>query len=468
MGIILIEFENALAKSKIEMPLVSSSFNEAGEDYHEMHMTDKAQTSVFGIHTPIVMINNIIIDFGDVLSFTLSSKGKLPILSMTVKDRYGLIKNIDKPGVDNEVRVQILPRFEDAYKKINLTFYISKINVYDKTLDLMCTYKLPALTASQYKAFGEIDTYTLFKTIAKETRLGFATNISELSDKRYMYCDFSSYLDILGNEISYADSTNHILDWWIDFWDNINLADIKERYTTVDPDEDIMLWAIGLTDETTVDVTPEPVEMPAVLIDHPAFNTSEMYVAKYDISNSPSSNAAGTDNVYGIYEDSKSDYEDHVIQFGDVKKDIFIHYEYKGENYGDYNYIWESCLRNDYLRNMQIESIKVTLKTPMLALMRGHKVNFIHYVNDENIENRLKTLEEEELINRKVDSNIPLSKYDMPENFRFANGNFLVDRTVSAQYLIKDVEISYNEGEWDYVLTLIKPLDTKVKLINEE
>ena len=56
----------------------------------------------------------------------------------------------------------------------------------------------------------------------------------------------------------------------------------------------------------------------------------------------------------------------------------------------------------------------------------------------------------------------------MPEDFRLANGNFLVDSTVSAQYLIKDVEISYNEGEWDYVLTLIKPLDTKVKLINEE
>jgi L-2-hydroxyglutarate oxidase LhgO len=67
MGIILTEFDNTLVKSKIEMPLMSSSAAEAGEEYHDMHMTDKAQTSVFGIHVPIIMINNTIVDFGDVI-----------------------------------------------------------------------------------------------------------------------------------------------------------------------------------------------------------------------------------------------------------------------------------------------------------------------------------------------------------------------------------------------------------------
>lgn len=466
MGIIYTEFDNTLEKSEIIMPLLSSSKAEAGEDYHDMHMTDKAQTMVFGIHTPIVVINNTNIDFGHVLHFKLSSKSVLPTLSLTVKDRYGIIKNIDRPTIDNEVRIQILPKFENAYKKINLTFYITSVRINGDQISLYCAYKLPKLVSSQFKSFGKLDTYSLFKTAAIETKLGFATNISKTLDNRYVYCNNKSILDMLNEEINYSDNTTHVLDWWIDYWDNINLVDIKDRYNTIDHDEDLQIWAAGQIYETIAGNEPTPELVPAVINDHPAFANSELYVSNHVIKTNPGINYGGTDKVYAIYNDSNVDYNDYLIQNSrHVKNDYFVNFEYIGENYGNYNYLWSKCIRHSLISNMNLETVTVTMNTPVLALMRGHKVNFIHYVNDENVENRIQALEETGLVSRKnMQSNINLNKYDVSSAVKLSNGNFIVDRSISAQYLINGVEIIYDNNKWKYILTLVKNLDSRVSL----
>lgn len=465
MGVILKEFDNTLEKSNIIMPLLSSSTREAGDDYQN-EKTDKSQTLTFGIQVPLIMINKTIIDFDSVLYFNITSSGKLPILSLTFIDKFELITNIDKPGKDNEVRVQILPKFENAYKKINLTFFISDIKVNGTLISLSCSYKLSSLTSSQYKAFGEVDTYSLFRKIAQDTKLGFASNISALSDNRYVYCNNKSLLDIMESEIEISNSSEHILDWWIDFWDNINLADIKERYNTVDNEEDMQIWVTGQITDVTVDQEVVPFKTTAVINNNPGLSSSELFVSEYTAITSPGGNVnQGTDIVYSIYEDNESDYNDYFVQDGDIKKDIFVHFEYLGENFGSYNYTLAKNLRETYIRKMNSEQVKVTMRTPVLGLMRGHKVNFIRYVNNDKVENRIKALEEHNFIDRNVESNIPLSKYDIPEDQRLANGNFILDRTVSAQYLISEVEIKYEDNKWEYILTLIKPASTNTSIL---
>ena len=114
MSIITVELDNTLPQSEIIMPLLSPSHAESG-DKNAQNATEKAQTSVFGIQTPLIQINSTIIDFDAVHYFALKSNGPLPELIMTVQDRYELINNIDKPGLDNEVRIQILPKFDNAY-----------------------------------------------------------------------------------------------------------------------------------------------------------------------------------------------------------------------------------------------------------------------------------------------------------------------------------------------------------------
>ena len=466
MSIINLEFDNTLTKSEIIMPLMSSSRAQAGENFPDNNYTDKMQTSVFGIQTPLIMINTVVISFDAIHSFNLSSTGSLPSLSMSVEDKYELINNIDKPSMDNEVRIQIIPRFDNAYKKINLTFFISDIEVNGKYINLTCIYKLPKLTSSNFKTFGEIDTYNLFKTIATDTGLGFASNLAELTDKRFIYCNNKSYLNLMNSEITMADNSNHVLDWWIDLWDNVNIVDIKERYEAIDSNEDMMIWVAGQVNEVTADVETVPSKVVASINNLPMYNNSELYVKEYTINSNPGSSlGSGTDKVYSIYNAETKEYMDYLVQDGDIKEDIFLMYEYVGENYCSYNYMLSKRLRDTYLQKINSETIKVTLQSPLLGLMRGHRVNFIRYVNDDKIENKLVSLEEAGIIDRNVESNIPLTDYEMDKTTNAAS--YKIDKTTSGQYLIIGVEIIYDDKGWSYILDLAKPASSKTTILNK-
>lgn len=470
MGIITLEFDNTLEHSEIIMPIMSSSVAESGDSYHDSGLTDKAQTSVFGIQVPLIMINSTVINFDAIKYFSLKSIGRTPELSIIVEDRYELINTLDKIGLDNEVRIQILPRFDNAYKKINLTFYISNVRVNGSNIQLTAIYKLPKLLSTEFKSYGNINTYNLFKNIATETGLGFATNISDSMDARYVYCNNMSLLNLMDDEIQYSAAPDTIIDWWIDLWNNINLVDIRERYEHVDSDEDLKIWIANQIYEVTVDNETTPELVTAVINDYPAFAMSELFVNKYVTNLNPGAQALnGSDKVYSIYNESIEEQVDCLVQDGDIKKDIFTVFEYIGENIGEYNYMLSKRLRTGFLQKINSESISVTLQSPLLGLMRGHKVNFIHYINDDKIENRLKSLESQGIINRNVESNISLSDYELQNDDKeyVYDGKFVVDRTVSGQYLITGINIIYANNKWEYILTLTKPASTKPNIINE-
>jgi hypothetical protein len=269
------------------------------------------------------------------------------------------------------------------------------------------------------------------------------------------------------HEITNSDSSVHIIDWWIDLWDNLNLVDIKERYEAIDSKEDMMIWIAGQMNEVT-DNEILPMKVPASLTTLPMYNNSELFVKDYSIKTSPGSSMAdGTDKVYSIYNMNSKEHFDYFVQDGDIKEDIFTKFEYIGENYGEYNYMLSKKLRDTFLQKFNSETVNITLKSPLLALMRGHKVNFIRYVNDDKVENKINKLEEAGVINRNVESNIPLDEYELKNNDN-KDGMFKLDRTASGQYLITGVNIIYSDNAWEYNLSLAKPASSKVSIINKE
>ena len=70
MSVIKVEYDHNLTKSEIVVPLLSTSAAESGDEYVN-DQTDKAQTKVFGIQVPLIMINNTVIDFDAVEYFCL-------------------------------------------------------------------------------------------------------------------------------------------------------------------------------------------------------------------------------------------------------------------------------------------------------------------------------------------------------------------------------------------------------------
>ena len=465
--LIEVVFDPAFKPEPLVMPIAEPTENDfennAEERKHELD-----QTKVYGVQVPMIAINNIFIDFSDVMDFSLKSIEALPTVRFTVHDKYGLIEAVETPGMDNEIRIDIIPKFENAYKKIELLFYINNIKANGKYLTVSGLYKYPGLSDTRFESFGEVSTYELFEEIAKNVKLGFATNVIKGdSDKRYVYCDYKSYNSILNREICLGGSDNEILDYWVDFWNYIVLADMKERYESIDTDEQIKIWVAKSTIENNMSVEIEPVETVAVLTNHPTASTSELYIKGFDVANkSGFQMTEGTDRVYSVYENDKWEHSDTLVVDGDVKKDIFTRFDYIGEIYAKYNYLKQKCLRTSFLQKVNSETIKVTLGSPIFGLMRGDKVNLFWYKNDDMLQQKLDELNDMGVINKydDIELNIPVvSSTDGVNNPD--NGAFMLDRAISGQYLITACELSFIGGQWQYIMTLNKPANQKPDII---
>ena len=458
MGKINIKFDNKLKQSDIIVPLTNSSVKESGPSYID-NQPEIQQTLVYGIQAPLIMINRIVVDFNEVIDFNLKSVGPLPSLSMTVRDRFGLINTLDNPNLDNEIRIQILPKFEKAYKKINLTFYISNVRINNDMITVTGLYKLPKLSSSIFKSFGDISMYKLCESIANETGLGFASNISNSNDNRYIYCDNKSYIELLSREITHSSISSsqdklQVLDWWVDMWNNLNLVDIYERYNSTDSDEDMKIWVSNQPYDMKEGDVIVPIQTLAVITNHPSMRNTELFTNKIDIHNKTGAQLiSGTDRVYSVYFDGKFEHFDHMIQDGDVKKDIFTKYEYLGEVYGDYNYLMAEKIRSTFMQKINSESVEVTLNFPLLALIRGNKVNLVKYINDSMLESKKTNLNKENAIN----TNDAISNDNDSE--------FKIDESISGQYLITSSNIKYSKGNWEYTLVLNRPNSLKPKIL---
>lgn len=472
MGKILLKFDNNLKQEDIIIPLIETSGSESGGGRKDPNISGYQQTSVYGIVVPIVQINNIVVAFNDIKYFQLESVGHIPTVRVIVNDRYKLHSMIDTPSSDNKLRVQIIPPCDNTYKKINMTFYITEFNSYDNgTVGVEGVFLCKKFTEGQYKAFGEVDTYKLFEDIAKDTSLGFATNIENsdaqenvLGDKRYMYCDYKSYQQLFNQEIRRAPNDDtHIYDWWIDLYNNINLVNVYERYNTVDKDEDMMVWCTSGRKHYLEDEEQDPIQLPAYIHNNPLLQPSSLFVKNYEKINSFGAQISrGTDKVFTIYEVDSNECKSYLIQDGDVKRCNSVMCEYIGEVYGPYNYLKAEACYDTYKQKMNLETIRVTLSEPIFGLMRGDKVNFLWFDNDTTTSDKRNMLEDTGIIQdvnldvQSITNTNPVDRY----------GSFEQDMSVSGQYMIVACSVIYEDYEWKYVLDLQRPSSKTPHLLN--
>ena len=471
MGKIYLKFDNALKQEDIIMPLVDTSSAES-DGHGSTNISGYQQTSFYGVFSPLIQINNIVVAFRDIKYFKLDSTGKLPTVSIIVNDKYKLHSMIDTPSSDNKLRVQIIPPYDNAYKKINLTFYITNFTSYGSdSVHVEGSFFCSKFTEGQYKAFGEVGTYELFESVAHDTSLGFATNVdvdsngNALGDKRYMYCDYKSYQQIFNQEIRRAPNDNtHIYDWWVDFYNNINFVNVFERYNSIDSDDDMMVWCTSGVSHYLEGEKQDPIHVPAYIHNNPLSYPSSLRVDKYEKINSHGSQISkGTDKVFTIYEVDNNECKSYLIQDGDVKKCTSVMCEYMGEAYGPYNYLKAEACYDTYKQKMNLETIRVHLKEPVLGLMRGDKVNFLWFDNNSSISSKRESMEDIDVI-QPVELDIDNIPNSNPAN---KYGSFEQDMSVSGQYMIVGCSIVFENYEWQYILDLQRPASKTPHLLSD-
>ena len=456
MSVITVKFDNNLEFTPIEVPLRGPQEDEV--DKESTGIFAEAQTMLQGVCIPLIAIGDIVFEIEQILELTLYNTDTLPSIRATLDDSNHLLSDLQIPGRDNEIRLQILPPFDNAYKKINLTFFIDSINILGDDVTVSGKYKVPALYASRFVSFGEVNTYDLFEQIAKDCKLGFATNCeSNDVDKRYVYANNTNYNTVMSKQIRQSGTKDMIYDYWIDLWNNINLADIYERYYTKDSDEDMLVWIQkGWPVHLQKDDPVEPTEQVAMINNNPN-ETGPLKASEYNIiANTGKATTIGTDQVYTYYKNGEV--LDTLVQDGNVKKDVFVKYEYIGENIGDFDYLIAKNVRSSFINIINCNKIEVTINFPSLALMRGHQCLFTWYDNDFTAKNEMSYLDE-------PSTNVPMENQEEEINDVDA---FVVNKQISGQYLITGVVMSYNRGSWRQTLTLIRPQDEQHKYIEKK
>jgi hypothetical protein len=469
MSKIQIKSNHQLQQTPIVIPLLTPGGKEM-ENPFVGHNGDIKQTSLYGVRVPLIKINDVVVDALDVLYMELDGTGMLPRLNITVRDSRGTIKGLNNPSVDNnEIRVQILPRMENAYKKIDLTFYITQTDADDDIMNFTGVYKVMDLYKNRIKCFGQVSSYEMFEQLAHECKLGFASNITASNDKRYVYAPNISYLSLMQQAIGYSgDSGNSIqskilYDCWIDFWNNVNFADIYERFDSVDDDKDMMIYISRYKQPLSQNTMDEETYMytPATLSNHPIYMDTELFIDSYSNTNNSSLLSTGSDKVITIYNIDGGEALDYLLEDGKQKKTLNTVAQYIGENYEDFNYLLAKECREYMFSKMLDETIEVDVHSPLLQMMRGSKVNLRWY--DTNIHlARIK-----QSLNIKDDditTNIDTEPH--PTNDTNPNARFRVDKQVTGQYYILGNIITFADGEWNNHLRLTRPKDQKFKYLD--
>lgn len=455
MSAIVVKFDHNLTLSDIEVPLKAPQDSEVGEN--SGGITAEAQTMIQGVCTPILAINNIVFEIEQILELTLYNNDRLPSIRAVVNDSEHMLGDLELPGRDNEIRLQILPPFDNAYKKIDLVFFIDSIHIKESEVTVTGKYKVNDLYSSRFNSFGEINTYDLFETIAHDCKLGFATNCeSNDLDKRFVYANNSSYNTLMNKQIRQSGDQTLVYDYWVDLWNNINLADIYERYNAKDPAEEMLVWLQkGYPVHIQKDDPIEPEQQIALINNHP-IETGPLKASAYRVvNNSGKATFSGTDQVYTYYKNGE--FVDTLVQDGNVKKDVFTKYEYLGENIGEYDYLAARSIRKSFLDIVTCNSIEVTIDFPSLALMRGHQCLFTWYENNYTTKTNLQYMDD-------IESELPVDDQDQV----YEPDSYIVNKQISGQYLIYGVVIDYNRGKWKQKLTLVRPQDQVHKYINAE
>jgi len=454
MAQITVKYDPDLEIEQIEEPMYATSEDECAED----RPAEVQQTKITGILAPLIKVNKILILWDKVTRFSLDSTGFLPELYFTFRDDLGFTKSLDQPGNDNLVLLQILPPFENAYKKINLRFFIDDVSINGEMVTIFAKYNVPELYQDQIKAFGKITTYDYLDQVAKQCKLGLASNIDGTEDERYIYLRNTNFLNSITNEISISGKEDQVLDAWIDLRNYLIVCDMLERYNAID--SDIKVWtAPTVIPDTETGKEIEAKEEDAILSNAIGVRNTQLYITDYRVANSSGRNLrAGTDKVLQSYYIDKTEPFSVLIQDGDVKKDTFVKTIYRGEIFGDYDYFKSEICRRAFLQKINSNTIIVELATPLLGLERGGKVNLRWYEANE-----IATVIKNE---NEIETNIPDVEGEPNDDPQMMTLN----KQVSGQYFIIGTRIrffGFDQG-WKYTLILTRPTDQVNTYLEDE
>lgn len=438
-----------------------------------------------GTIIPIVKLNHLVLEKDNIESLSILYTDVVPTLHIVVKDNNNKFNFPDRPGLNNDVRVIIMPEADGKYKKISLTFYITEAVINeDKT---KATYKcilkhMPfiqqAVTSDVIKFPGctslfcnvpknnKPNMWELFHEVAEKCGLGFAAmkSTKEYVDRMPRIINHQSYKELIEYNISVGGTNDtQIYDGWVDLYGYLTLVDLyKAMNDPIEPSNLVIYNETGLSAHKNGMMMTDFQVSRRVITNHNMTGAlSNTDIAEYWENSTMSNiyehgtlnstfyfNPLGNNGVNGV--------EMNQIRIKENSKDGRYVEDYEINKYDGWSFVgceerniaYQKNVRDAYLSKIRGRMLTVLLKQPNYGLQRGTLVTVViekfDYKSKQMIASQTSVLYDELESERVLPDDIAppyngISQQDILHNDAIG----LIDPTLSGIYYIDGMRFDY-------------------------
>lgn len=227
--------------------------DELSMPYNEKNDKKLDKKSMAGISYPIICINDNFLEQDEITYMEISCDKFLPYIHLEIAPKTETLI-IKDPPKDGDIISVFIRTTTDVIVPLRCDFIIKNSNSGDKMvtnrhgiskLILDGTLFIPGIN-SQSKSFANFGTSKdALKAVAKQLRLGFATNdMNDTNDKQIWICPKSNIESYIKEIESHAwRDEQSFFKTWIDVYYNLNYINVNEALMSSDNDIDITAYS---------------------------------------------------------------------------------------------------------------------------------------------------------------------------------------------------------------------------------
>jgi hypothetical protein len=199
------------------------------------------ETSRWGVYVPLIMLNTQRFDFDQILYMTVDTNGRIPRISLSLKDYEGKF-NLDTPLDGDVVSLYLRPPDVDNQKPIRIDFDILSVSSdpNSKIFGIEGIMKIPGFFAEYCKSFQEKTSFEHLQDVCEDVGLGFASNETSTDDSMVRLCPFETYETFINETVSHTyKDDDSFFTWYIDPFYYLCLVNVNKQFSVEDKLEDV-------------------------------------------------------------------------------------------------------------------------------------------------------------------------------------------------------------------------------------
>lgn len=242
-----------------------------------------------GAWVPIVAVRTIMFGADEIRYMNVSFTGRLPRLSLTVKDHLQKF-TVNFPLDGDVVSVYLRPPDKDNQRPIRMDFDIMTISSSpaQQTYTFSCILKVPGLFGETCRSFGPGTSYDHLSGLAADLGLGFASNETGTFDVMRRLCAYESYETFIQNTVrtAYKDDDS-FFTWYVDPFYYLCLVNVNKQFSEEDATEDVNVsYAVPFAGVRAQDAASDTIRGSLLLTNKPEMEGLNTYIESYSLENS--------------------------------------------------------------------------------------------------------------------------------------------------------------------------------------